>query len=209
MNALETIELMLQAARVAQAERSDSELRPAEWMALRFIARANEFSCTPSALADFQATTRATASQSIKQLEAGGFIIRRQSKKDGRSFSLILTDKGREALRHDPIDGLIRAFDGLPLKSRIAMHEALRQVLADLSVSGAHRHFDVCKDCVFLADDSNSGGSGKKNGLSHGNGSSKDSSKTDSAFRCRLYRVPISYEATGLLCADFQSSGKA
>ncbi|HKN41440.1 MAG TPA: hypothetical protein VJV87_00945, partial [Sphingomicrobium sp.] len=38
------------------------------WMALRFFSRANSFSRTPSAFAEFQATTRGTATQAIKAL---------------------------------------------------------------------------------------------------------------------------------------------
>ena len=41
----------------------------AQLMALRFFARANSFSRTPSAFAEFQATTRGTALQAIKALE--------------------------------------------------------------------------------------------------------------------------------------------
>src|SRR3974377_1180868 len=59
-----------------QADGYEGELSPAQWMALRFFARANSFSRTPSAFAEFQATTRGTASQAIKALEAGGGLAR-------------------------------------------------------------------------------------------------------------------------------------
>src|SRR4029453_5577167 len=72
MSARETAELLLLVGRLRQAEGYDGELSPAQWMALRFFARANSFSRTPSAFAEFQATTRGTASQAIKALEAGG-----------------------------------------------------------------------------------------------------------------------------------------
>src|SRR5262245_32512851 len=72
MSARETSELLLLVGRLLQAEGYDGELSPAQWMALRFFARANSFSRTPSAFAEFQATTRGTASQAIKALEAGG-----------------------------------------------------------------------------------------------------------------------------------------
>ena len=63
MSARETAELLLQVGRLVQAEGYDGELSPAQWMALRFFARANPFSRTPSAFAEFQATTRGTATQ--------------------------------------------------------------------------------------------------------------------------------------------------
>ena len=70
MSARETAELLLQVGRLVQAEGYDGELSPAQWMALRFFARANPFSRTPSEFAEFQATTRGTATQAIKALEA-------------------------------------------------------------------------------------------------------------------------------------------
>jgi hypothetical protein len=81
------------AARSIERARSsyDGELSPAQWMALRFFARANPFSRTPSAFAEFQATTRGTATQAIKALEAGGYLVRQPFKTDGRSVSLRLT----------------------------------------------------------------------------------------------------------------------
>jgi DNA-binding MarR family transcriptional regulator len=190
MIAVETVELLLQAARVAQAERTDSQLRPAEWMALRFIGRANEFSRTPSALADFQATTRATASHAVKQLEAGGYIAKKQSRKDGRSFSLTLTKKGRDALAHDPVEVLVEAIRTLPKENQSAIHDALRLTLVKLSESGEHRHFDVCKDCIFLGNDTN--GSGKNHGADA------------QGYKCRMFRVPIDAEDVDLLCGNFQ-----
>src|SRR5713226_3036025 len=47
-SARETAELLLQVGRLVQAEGYDGELSPAQWMALRFFARANPFSRTPS-----------------------------------------------------------------------------------------------------------------------------------------------------------------
>ena len=44
MSARETAELLLQVGRLVQAEGYDGELSPAQWMALRYFARANPFS---------------------------------------------------------------------------------------------------------------------------------------------------------------------
>ena len=54
MSARETAELLLQVGRLVQAEGYDGELSPTQWMALRFFSRANPFSRTPSAFAEFQ-----------------------------------------------------------------------------------------------------------------------------------------------------------
>jgi DNA-binding MarR family transcriptional regulator len=102
MSARETAELLVQVGRRVQAEGYDGELSPAQWMALRFFARANQFSRNPSAFAGFQATTRGTATQTIKSLESGGYLVRQPSKADRRSISLRLTSKGKKALALDP-----------------------------------------------------------------------------------------------------------
>jgi DNA-binding MarR family transcriptional regulator len=94
-------------------------------MALRFFARANQFSRNPSAFAGFQATTRGTATQTIKSLEAGGYLVRQPSKADRRSVSLRLTSKGKKALARDPFEVLVRAVDSLDAKDRSAMRLAL------------------------------------------------------------------------------------
>ena len=119
MSVRETAELLLQVGRLVQAEGYDGEFSPAQWMALRFFARANSFSRTPSAFAEFQATTRGTATQAIKALEAGGYLVRKPFKTDGRSVSLLLTSKGKKALARDPFEVLVRAVDRLTRESEL------------------------------------------------------------------------------------------
>jgi DNA-binding MarR family transcriptional regulator len=192
MPARETAELLLVVGRLVQTEGYDGELSPAQWMALRYFARANTFSRTPSAFAEFQATTRGTASQSIKALEADGYLVRQRSKADGRSVSLRLTSKGKKALARDPFEVLVRAVDLLDAKERTAMHHALHQVLTTLAASGAHRRFGVCQDCMYL----------------HGETRCNLTSASSSAPQCLLLGVPIEPEDVGLLCVHFQPTSK-
>src|SRR5271157_3661868 len=128
MSERETAELLLLAGRLVQAKGYHGELSPAQWMALRFLARANQFSRNPSAFAEFQATTRGTASQAIRALEAGGYLFRQRSEADGRSVALRLTDKGKEAIARDPFEALVRAVGALDPEERAATHRALRRV---------------------------------------------------------------------------------
>src|SRR5262249_45069048 len=150
MSARETAELMLLVGRLVQTEGYDGELSPAQWMALRYFARANTFSRTPSAFAEFQATTRGTASQAIKTLEAGAYFVRRRAKAERPSVRLRLRCRGKKALARDPFEVLVRAVDLLDAKEQSAMHDALHQVLTTLAASGAHRRFGVCQDCMYL-----------------------------------------------------------
>ena len=188
MSARETAELLLLVGRLVQAEGYDGELSPAQWMALRFFARANSFSRTPSAFAEFQATTRGTASQSLKALETGGYLVRQRSEADGRSVNLRLTDKGHEAVARDPFEVLVRAVDSLDAKEQTAMHHALHQVLTTVAASGAHRRFGVCQDCAYLG----------------GETCCNSTSATLSSLNCLLFGVPIGPADAGLLCVHFQ-----
>jgi DNA-binding MarR family transcriptional regulator len=188
MLARETVELLIQAARVADTTRLVSELRPAEWMALRFFARANRYSRRPSALADFEASSRAAVSQVISRLEHGGYLSREQSADDGRSVTVEVTAKGVAALQDDPIANLIRIVRLLPEENRDALHDALRDVLTGLASSGARRQFDVCRDCAHLL-----------RGLDR-----EGSENSASALECDLFNVAIDPRATQLLCAHFQ-----
>jgi DNA-binding MarR family transcriptional regulator len=190
MSARETAELLLLAGRLVQAEGYDGELSPAQWMALRYFARANPFSRTPSAFAEFQATTRGTASQAIKALEAGGYLVRQRSKADGRSVSLRLTSKGKKALAGDPFEVLVRAVDLLDAKERTAMHHALHQVLTTVAASGAHRRFGVCQDCAHFGGETCCNPTGA------------------SSLACLLLGLPIRSEDAGLLCVHFQPTSE-
>jgi len=136
MSARETAELLLLLGRLVQAEGYHGDLSPAQWMALRFFARANSFSRTPSAFAEFQATTRGTATQTIKALETGGYLVRQRSEADGRSVSLRLTDKGHEVVVRDPFEVLVCAVDSLDAEEQTAMHHALHHVLTTVAASG-------------------------------------------------------------------------
>jgi len=149
-------------------------------MALRFFARANSFSRTPSAFAEFQATTRGTASQAIKALEAGGYLVRQRSKADGRSVTLRLTRKGHDVVARDPFEALVRAVGSLDPQQQNAMREALHRVLTTLAGSGTHQHFGVCRDCAHL--------SGEMNAIPE----------------CLLFGAPIEPGDATLLCVHFQ-----
>ena len=91
--ARQSIELMGQIARIFLFEGTKHGLREREWMALRFLARANRFSRTPSALASYVDTTRGTASYIINELERRGYLERSRSAKDKRSVTLSVTQQ--------------------------------------------------------------------------------------------------------------------
>jgi DNA-binding MarR family transcriptional regulator len=188
MSARETAELLLLVGRLVQADGYEGELSPAQWMALRFFARANSFSRTPSAFAEFQATTRGTASQAIKALEVGGYLVRQRSQADGRSVTLRLTDKGHEMVARDPFEVLVRAVGSLDPQEQTAMRDALRRVLTTLAASGTHQHFGVCRECANLSGEINSDSMGESRSIPE----------------CLLFGAPIESDDAVLLCVHFQ-----
>jgi DNA-binding MarR family transcriptional regulator len=160
-------------------------------MALRYFARANTFSRTPSAFAEFQATTRGTASQAIKALETGGYLVRQRSKADGRSVSLRLTSKEKSACtRSVRSSGARRGFARRERANRDA--HAMHQVLTTLAATGAHRCFGVCQDCTYLSRETRC----------------NLTSASSSAPECLLLGVPIEPEDVDLLCVHFQPTSE-
>ena len=157
-------------------------------MALRFFARANPFSRTPSGFAEFQATTRGTASQAIKALEASGYLARQRSQADGRSVTLRLTDKGHDLVARDPFEVLVRAVGSLDPQEQTAMRDALHRVLATLAASGTHQHFGVCRDCAHLGGETSANSMGARRLIPE----------------CLLFGAPIEPSDAVLLCVHFQ-----
>lgn len=121
-------------------------LAPAQWEALRYLARANRFSRTPAALADFAGTTRGTASQTLIALEAKGYVTKGANDRDARSVRLDLTAAGSALLaKSDPILTLARDIDAG--EDARALAQALEQTLRHALTQRNQRAFGQCKTC--------------------------------------------------------------
>jgi DNA-binding MarR family transcriptional regulator len=150
-----TADLVLHLSRLAQADRlrsppgrgKDCDLTPAQWATLRYFAKANRFSRTACAFADFHATTRGTASQTIKSLVAGGFLKRTPSHLDGRSALLDLTDKAWAMLNEDPYQALVEAIEGLPPATAAAFTTILKRLTHQVSSERGAATFGECDRC--------------------------------------------------------------
>ena len=146
-------ELVLQLGRMASAEALAEGLTPVQWAGLRYFARANRFSRTPSAFAAFHGTTRGTASQTIKTLEAQGYLSRMRSEIDRRSVHLVLTKKARAIFENDLFETLVRAVDTLPLGVRGQFANALQRVLGHVALERGLPTFGSCASCTHLEGD--------------------------------------------------------
>lgn len=188
----ETAELLVQAARAWYFEGDRHGLRDREWMALRFLGRANRFSRTPSALAGFIGSTRATASQIVKTLEEKSYLVRKPSREDKRSVVLCVTPQGEKHLeRHDPINHVLKAVAALGSEECIRLRDSLKEVLNHVDAAHHRLYASICRDCMFLAE----------------RGPSTSKRRAASEFMCRLHRAPISLDEVELLCTSFERAG--
>ena len=146
-------ELILHLGRIASGDGMLAGLTPGQWAILRYFARANRFSRTPSAFAAFHGTTRGTVSQAIKGLVAQGYLTQSRSQADGRSVRLDPTDKARAILADDPIDALAGAADALPPRARGQFLRTLRRLQNHVAAATGKPLFGTCETCAHFAGD--------------------------------------------------------
>jgi DNA-binding MarR family transcriptional regulator len=150
MNSNVIAELIFHLGRMSTGDGLVEGLTAAQWSALRYFDQANRFSRTPSAFAAFHATTRGTASQTIKSLEVQGYLTRMRSENDRRSVRLVLTDKAKGILANDPLESLSRAADSLPPSIQSHFADALQRMLSQVSQERGKPRFGTCTSCQHL-----------------------------------------------------------
>jgi DNA-binding MarR family transcriptional regulator len=150
-------ELLVHIGRAACSEDRGSSLTAAQWTCLRFFARANGSTRTPSGFASFQATTRGTASQIIKTLEGLGLITRHRSDRDQRSVRLDLTETGRATLLEDPLNDLINVIGQLQEDERDRFLKTLSRMAYALAGLRDVPTFGTCQDCSHFTPANGSG----------------------------------------------------
>ena len=185
----EVIDLLMQAGNCWQFDGARHGLRDREWMALRFLVRANRFSRTPSALAEFVGITRATASQMVRRLEGKGYLERRRSAEDQRSVTLHVTPRGEKFLARDPINPLVNAVSALDAGGT-SLRDLLRHVLDQVGTNQHRHHADICRECMFLTSTR-----------------ADRTGKAVAEFTCRFFRAAIESEEIDLLCLNFERQG--
>lgn len=179
-----TAEALLHLARLARGEGAGGgdDLTPAQWTALRFFARANRFSRTPSAFASYHATTRGTASQTVRSLVEAGYLERRRSRTDGRSVDIAPTDAGDAALARDPLFLLADTIAALPAERQRRLAADAGEIAGGLAARQGARAFGVCAECRHLAETAEGGAC---------------------PYRCRLADAGLEARELGLICIDF------
>jgi len=142
---IEIHDLIDRLSRLHAAGMRADDLNPTQIAALNYLARANRFSRSPSMVADYLATTRGTASQTVKTLVRKGMVEETAVAGDKRALLLSLTDSGRSALRRN--EDLIAALESLPDEVTENLHEGLKTLAQSLLSARGGRSFGVCRGC--------------------------------------------------------------
>lgn len=179
--ALRAALLLERLARLVRAGDHAGGLAPAQWEALRYLARANRFSRTPAALADYLGATRGTVSQTLIVLEDKGLVRKSESSRDRRSVELTLTPRGAALLEHDALKDLARAIDASREAGAVA--QGLEAVLHEALLLRGGRAFGVCRTCRHFRP----GGRGDKAAKPH---------------HCTLLDEPLSDADASLVCFE-------
>jgi DNA-binding MarR family transcriptional regulator len=150
-------DLIERLGRLSHTQQFAADLNPAQWEALRYLARANRFSRSPSALAAFLGATKGTISQTLIALERKGLVARRRSENDRRGVILRLTREGEARLLDDPLTALSAAAAGLPPEMQAELARGLRAILGEMQRRNGRRPFGQCASCRFFMPEGASG----------------------------------------------------
>jgi DNA-binding MarR family transcriptional regulator len=137
-------------ARLSEPDAGGGGLTANQWTALRYFAEANRFSRTVSAFAAYNATTRGTASQTVKALETRGYLTRTRLDRDARSARIDLTESGRAKLAEDPAQALTDALARLPATMRGQLDRAIDRLTCWVAAARRQRPFGTCAGCRHL-----------------------------------------------------------
>jgi DNA-binding MarR family transcriptional regulator len=137
-------------SRLMRAAEHEDGLNPAQWEALRYLARANRLSNSPGALTRYLGATKGTISQTVMALERKGFLTKSVRENERRSVMLTLSAKGEEALARDPWVRLAAAIEELGGKTRRRAGKGLLELLDQELKRGNHASFGQCRTCRFF-----------------------------------------------------------
>jgi len=140
-------ELIDRLSRLTRELQYVDNLNPAQWEALRFICRANKYSRTPGALAEFLGTTKGTTSQTLISLESKGFIRKVRSQTDRRVIQLELSEAGEDMVLRDPILKIQRMADALDPRTGAQIVQGLSRLLRDMQTEVGAKEFGFCAAC--------------------------------------------------------------
>jgi len=139
--------LLERLSRLIHNEAHAHGLKPVQWDVVRYLAAANRFSRSPSAVTSYLNLTKGTVSQTINALEAKGFVVKHADATDRRRVTLDLSSHARAALKDDPLLRISSHMDALKEDSRRGLDAGLGELLDRLIRERNGRPFGVCHTC--------------------------------------------------------------
>ncbi|HEY1980543.1 MAG TPA: MarR family transcriptional regulator, partial [Xanthobacteraceae bacterium] len=119
-------ELIEEIGRISHSRGFSSGLNPAQWSALRFLARANPSARTATAFARAHHVTIGTATQTIAALVRKKCLKRVAIPEDRRAVRLDVTPRGFALLQDsDPLGAMVEAILALPENLRRGLIESV------------------------------------------------------------------------------------
>ena len=156
-------------------------LLPVQWSILNYLRLANRYSNTAQALTEYLSLTKGTVSQSLKLLEANGWIRRDTDAADRRIVRLALTRAGRQRLDASPADAWKESVASLPAGERKATEQALVRLLRAWQLERGGQSFGVCASCRHF-----------------------QAQASDNGHRCGLTGEPLSEADSRLICREHE-----
>ncbi len=129
---------------------TDESMQPVHLQSLTYISRANRYSNTPQALADYLGLTKGTVSQTLLLLDRRGLIERFEDDVDRRVVRLRLSSAGERLLSESqPALAWQNATRNIsPNRIRNAT-SALREALITLQEDNEATTFGACQSCSW------------------------------------------------------------
>lgn len=181
----DSIPLLLERfARILQNDAHHEGLRPTQWEALRYLARANRFSRSPGAVTTYLGMTKGTVSQTLGALENKGLIQKKSETADRRAVRLELTRLGLRMLEQDPLFEMERALEEFGRSDRAALAALLESVLVGMLEQRGGRSFGACKTCRHFCKNAKGG---------------------DPHF-CNLLKLPLTKADSKQICVEQEAS---
>jgi DNA-binding MarR family transcriptional regulator len=177
--------LLERIGRLLQSALHAGGMPPAQWHTLHYLANANRFSRTPTAIGQYLGATKGTVSQTIIALVRKGLVAKRPDPTDRRSVSLRLTARGETVLARHPMAQVIAAMGALPTSTRRDLCAGLAELLAVMLARQGGRPFGQCAHCRYFQRDGARGAPG-------------------GSHRCGLLDVPLSDEDSAKICVEYE-----
>lgn len=156
-------------------------LRPVQWEAMRYLAKANRFSRTPKALTAYLGTTKGTVSQSLQALEKKGLVAKEKVASDNRIINLALTERAHTLLENDPLLKVQAAIDQLGRTELQQVEAGLETIILRLLEQQGGRPFGICRSCRHF----------------------RPAQGTDDRY-CALLNVALAFEDESKICAEHE-----